>query len=86
MDTQVLNMKEWCLEGRDRGASYLIIVHDECYDCNSPIFVFPEQDIREEIAKAMKMGMVVAISTLGGSTGKLVDSSVGPLLISMVGH
>ena len=83
--TLASNMREWIKEGKNRGANCLIIVHDEEYDCDSPIFVYPEQDIEQEVAKAMKLGMVVAISTLGRGVEELIPPNA-PMLVSRVEH
>ena len=42
--------REWFVEGISRGASHLIISYNE-YDGLHPIYVFPEQPIKNEVEK-----------------------------------
>jgi hypothetical protein len=83
MTFQELNIREWVQEGKGRGASHLIIIRDDYYDCESPIFIFPEQDIQEEIIKAMQSGWVVGVTILGENSTNLLT---GPILVSRVEH
>lgn len=80
MDMLKKSMEVWINEAEANGAAHLIVVRDELLECNSPIFVFPEQDLREEVKKAGGQGPVVAICTLGGGYVPFAQ----PLLVSRI--
>jgi len=73
-------MTEWVNEGETNGASYLIIVWDESSQYYTPIFVYPEQELREEVAKARLLFSIASITTLKN------PSLFEPLLVSRVEH
>jgi len=52
MNRKEIVIRKWFEVGKDRRAEYLIIVYDNYYQEERPVFVFPEQNIQHEVVLA----------------------------------
>lgn len=88
MSERESRLRELFIDGKNRGAEYLIVIFDEYLQEERPIFVYPDQDIQCEVITAQANSRVLCSLCLLRDIEEQIAMAMMPLhrIISRVAH